>query len=89
MGCLLGCLGLILPRAVLVVMWITDYLDTAYESVAWPLLGFLFLPLTTITYAWVINSHGDVKGLDTVLVTLAVLADLGVFSSSRASVRTV
>jgi hypothetical protein len=89
MGCLLGCLGLILPRAILVVMWITDYLDTAYESVAWPLLGFLFLPLTTITYAWVINSHGDVKGLDTVLVTLAVLADLGVFSSSRASVRTV
>jgi hypothetical protein len=89
MGCLLGCLGLILPRAVLVVMWITDYLDKAYESVAWPLLGFLFLPLTTITYAWVINSHGEVQGLDTVLVTLAVLADLGVFSSSRASVRTV
>jgi len=86
MGCLLGCLGLAFPRLVLVVLWITDYLDKAYESVAWPLLGFLFLPLTTITYAWVINSHGEVAGLYTVAVTLAVLADLGVLGGSRGSV---
>lgn len=86
MGCLLGCLGLAFPRLVLVVLWITDYLDTAYESVAWPLLGFLFLPLTTITYAWIINSNGEVSGLYTVAVTLAVLADLGVLGGSRGSV---
>jgi hypothetical protein len=86
MGCLLGCLGLAFPRLVLVVLWITDYLDKAYESVAWPLLGFVFLPLTTITYAWVINSHGEVTGLYTVAVTLAVLADLGVLGGSRGSV---
>jgi hypothetical protein len=86
MACLLGCLGLAFPRLVLVVLWITDYLDTAYESVAWPLLGFLFLPLTTITYAWIINSNGEVAGLYTVAVTLAVLADLGVLGGSRGSV---
>ncbi len=86
MGCLLGCLGLAFPRFVLVVLWITDYLDTAYESVAWPLLGFLFLPLTTITYAWIVNSNREVSGLYTVAVTLAVLADLGVLGGSRGSV---
>lgn len=86
MPCLLGCLGMIFPRLVLVVLWITDYLDSAYDSVAWPLLGFVFLPLTTITYAWVINSQGEVSGLYTVAVTLSVLADLGALGGSRASV---
>ena len=37
MPCLLGCLGMIFPRLVLVVLWITDYLDSAYDSVAGPL----------------------------------------------------
>lgn len=85
MGCLLGCLAFLLPRAVLVAMWVSGYLDRAYQSVLWPLLGFVFLPLTTICYAWVINSHGAVDGMYTVLVTLAVLADLGVLSGSRAA----
>lgn len=85
MSCLFGCLGFLAPRLVLVVMWMTGYLSRAYESVLWPLLGLVFLPLTTITYAWVINSRGEVSGMYTVLVTLAVLADLGVLSGSRRS----
>ena len=46
-------------------------------------MGFVFLPVTTIVYAWVINSHGTVDGLYTVGITLAVLADLGVLSGAR------
>lgn len=72
-----------MPRIVLVALWISGYLERAYDTILWPLLGFVFLPLTTITYAWVINSHGQVDGLYTVGVTLAVLADLGVLSGAR------
>ena len=81
--CLFGCLGSLLSRGVLVLMWLNGYLASAYETVLWPLLGFLFLPLTTIFYAWTINSHGAVDGLYTVGLTLAVLADLGVLTSAR------
>jgi hypothetical protein len=84
-NCLFGCLGFLVPRAILIVLWLSGYLERAYESVLWPLMGFVFLPLTTITYAWVINSHGQVDGLYTVGITLAVLADLGVLSGSRSS----
>lgn len=83
MGCLFGCLGFLVPRAVLVAMWFSGYLEGVYQSVLWPLLGFVFLPLTTITYAWVVRGQGEVSGMYTVLVTLAVLADLGVLSGSR------
>lgn len=72
-----------MPRGVLVVLWLSGYLERAYDTAIWPLMGFVFLPLTTITYAWVINSHGQVEGLYTVGLTLAVLADLGVLSGSR------
>lgn len=72
-----------LSRAVLVVMYLNGYLASAYQTLIWPLLGFLFLPLTTIVYAWIVNSHGQVDGLYTVGLTLAVLSDLGVLSSAR------
>lgn len=72
-----------MTRAVLVVMYLNGYLASAYETILWPLLGFVFLPLTTMFYAWTINSHGEVEGLYTVGLTLAVLADLGVLSGAR------
>ena len=76
---------LLATRAVLVVMYFNGYLQSAYKTTLWPLLGFLFLPVTTICYAWVINSHGAVDGLYTVAITLAVLFDLGILSSARRS----
>lgn len=80
-----GCLGSLLSRAVLIVMYLNGYLAAAYETVMWPLLGFVFLPLTTIFYAWTMNTRGEVEGLYTVGLTLAVLADLGVLSGARDS----
>lgn len=85
MCCLFGCLGSLLSRAVLILMYLNGYLATAYESVIWPVLGFVFLPLTTIFYAWTVNTHGEVDGLYTVGLTLMVLADLGVLSGARDS----
>ena len=43
-----------------------------------PLVGWLFVPWTTLAYAWAINSRGEVAGFQTIVVVVAVLVDLGI-----------
>jgi hypothetical protein len=72
-----------MPRfAIVLVVIFSDYLGRAYETMVWPFVGFLFMPLTTLAYAWAINSRGSVVGLHLVVVVLAVLIDLGLVSGS-------
>lgn len=83
MHCLIGCLALATPRfALLLVVIFSDYIGRAYETRLWPVLGFLFMPLTTLAYAWAMNSKGSVSGLYLAVVVLAVLLDLGLVGSS-------
>ena len=83
MPCLFGCLALLTPRLVLFLVWLfTDYLGRAYHTKIWPLLGFLFMPLTTLAYAWAMNTYGSVHGFGLVVVVLAVLVDLGLVGGS-------
>ena len=78
MPCLIGCLALTAPRfAIVLVVLFSDYIGRAYETVLWPFIGFLFLPLTTLAYAWAINSRGSVEGVHLVVVVIAALIDLG------------
>jgi hypothetical protein len=77
-GCLIALLILFLPRTVMVVLWLfTDYLSMAFGTWVWPLLGFFFLPTTTLAYAVAENRYGGVRGIGLVLVILGVLLDLG------------
>ena len=83
MPCLVGCLALATPRfAILLVVLFSDYIGRAYETTLVPLLGFLFMPLTTLAYAWAINSRGSVEGFQLAVVILAVLIDLGLVGGS-------
>ncbi len=83
MPCLIGCLALSAPRfAIVLVVLFSDYIGRAYQSTLWPLLGFFFMPLTTLAYAWAINSRGSVSGGYLVVVVLAVLMDLGIIGGS-------
>ena len=78
MGCLVGCFALAFPRLVLFIMFLTsNYIGRAYETNLWPVLGFFFMPLTTIAYAWAVNTNGTVTGIYLVVVVIAVLMDLG------------
>ncbi len=78
MYCLVGCIALVTPRlAILVVVIFGDYIGRAYDTLTWPVLGFLFMPTTTLAYAWAINSRGSVEGFQLVVVVIAVLIDLG------------
>lgn len=78
MGCLVGCLGLLFPRLALIFVFLfSDYLGRAYETDYWPSLGFLFMPLTTLAYAWAVNTNETVTGIYLVVVVVAAIIDLG------------
>ena len=85
MGCCLGILALVFPRATLAIMWLVGYTSTAFETYLWPLLGFIFLPYTTCAYAIAMNDLGGTQGLGLVLVVLGVLLDLGTHGGSARS----
>jgi hypothetical protein len=78
MPCLLLLLVLAFPRLVLVLMFLlSDYLQRAYHGLIIPLLGFFFLPLTTIVYAWMVNTHHPLDGAYLIILVIAVLIDAG------------
>jgi hypothetical protein len=77
MGCLFAVVAGFFPRIALVIVWIaTDYVDRAFDGWILPLLGLIFLPLTTLVYAlaWVPVAHlGNGRWL---WVALAFLVEL-------------
>jgi ACR3 family arsenite efflux pump ArsB len=78
MPCLLVVLALAFPRLVIVLMYLlSNYLERAYQSLVVIVVGFIFLPLTTIVYAWIVNSHYPVSGIYLVGLIVAACADLG------------
>ena len=88
MPCLIGCLALATPRlAIVLVVIFSDFIGRAYQTTIWPLLGFFFMPLTTLAYAWAINTNGSVAGPYLIVVVVAVLMDLGVIGGGEAARR--
>jgi hypothetical protein len=85
MPCLIGCLALFTPRvAIILVALFSNYLNEAYTSWVWPVLGFFFLPLTTLVYAWAWHQgDGSIQGIGLVGVIVAVVIDLGLHGASE------
>jgi len=78
MPCLVAGVAFFFPRlAIILLVVFSDYIGEAFGGVLWPLLGFIFLPYTTLVYAWTIHSNGSVDGLYVVALIVAILADLG------------
>ena len=78
MGCLLVIVFLAFPRIALVLLFLlSNYLQRAYHGLMLPLLGFLFLPLTTLVYAWMANTRQPIAGINLVTLVIAVVIDLG------------
>jgi len=79
MCCVLVLLAFLGPRLVIFLLWLfTNYLNRAFDTFLWPLLGFLFLPWTTIAFAIAQNELGGLSGLGLIVVALGFLADVGV-----------
>jgi hypothetical protein len=83
MGCCIGLLiGLLVPRVALIIYWIfTPHLGRAFTHWVWPLLGFLFMPYTTLFYLWGMIFGGGIEGFWLVLVILGVVLDLSSYGS--------
>ena len=79
MPCLLLFVVLLCPRVAIVLLWIfSSYLQRAFHgALIVPVLGFFFLPLTTLVYAGEVNSHMPTAGINLLWLLLAVIIDLG------------
>jgi hypothetical protein len=78
MPCLLLILFLAFPRIALVLLFLfSHYLQRAYHGLLVPLIGFLFLPLTTLAYAWMVNTGRPTVGINLIILVVAVVIDLG------------
>jgi hypothetical protein len=78
MPCLLLILFLAFPRIALLLLFIfSNYLERAYHGLILPLLGFLFLPLTTLAYAWIVNTRQPTTGVNLLILIIAVVIDVG------------
>lgn len=88
MPCLLLLLTLAFPRLAIVLLYLfSNFLERAYHSLIIIVLGFLFLPVTTIVYAWVVNAHHPLEGVYLIAVILSVLIDLGLIGHGARSRR--
>jgi hypothetical protein len=84
MPCLILILALLAPRITLFFVWLlSGYLNRAYDTAIWPILGFFFMPVTTIAYAVVRNEGGGIHDGWIALYVLAVLIDLGVIGGAQ------
>jgi hypothetical protein len=61
----------------LLLYFFTDFFTRAYQGLLVLLLGFIFLPLTTIVYAWIINAGQTIAGMYLAALIIAVVLDLG------------
>ncbi|MGA3203780.1 MAG: hypothetical protein ABSF12_14940 [Bryobacteraceae bacterium] len=95
MPCLLLLLTLAFPRVVIVLLFfLSDFLQRAYtiavgksNALIAIIIGFIFLPLTTVVYAWIVNSHQSVQGVYLVAIIVSVLIDLGLLGHGASSRR--
>lgn len=84
MPCLLALLMVAFPRLAIVLLYLfSNYFVRPFHSILLLLLGFIFLPLTTIVYAWIINAGEPVSGVYLVAIIIAVLADIGLLSGGE------
>ena len=88
MTCLMALMAMAFPRvAIILVVIFSDYIGTAYQTTIWPLLGFFFMPVTTLAYAWAMHSSGSVAGGQLVVVVIAVLIDVGIIGGGATNPR--
>jgi len=78
MPCLLVILVLLFPRVALAVLFLfTNYLDRVFSNILILIVGFIFLPLTTLLYAWMVHNGIPPAGINLLWLMIAALIDLG------------
>ena len=89
--CLLGALGLITPRLILVLLWLFSpevvlgpFASLAIPNPIIPILGLVFLPTTTLGVCWATVSFGGVQSFSGLLIILiGLVIDAGLIGNGR------
>ncbi len=71
-------IALFLPRVAIVLLWLfTTWFDGLFGTVFWPLIGFIFLPLSLLWYSVVQHFYsGQWTTVPIIGLVIAVLLDL-------------
>jgi hypothetical protein len=85
--CIIALIGAAWPRVALVIIYFIagDIPQKAFKTTLWPLVGFLFMPTTTLAYelcAYYIQG-GATNLWSIILIALAALHDLGQLGMAR------
>lgn len=84
MPILLLVLGYFFPRVVIVILYLfTGWWKAAFDSILWPILGFLFMPLTCLWYG--ISETYFPGTVQTIGLVVAVALDLGLIGKGAKS----
>jgi hypothetical protein len=89
---LVGCIAILSPRIALFLVWFfgDHYFTRAMGHWVFPVLGFFFLPLTTLAFAFGMNTlggPGEMEPLGWLLTALAAIIDLGLVKKSHSDYR--
>ena len=89
MPCCLAAIAVFIgPRLALFLTWLfSDYLNRAYTTWIWPLLGFFFLPWTTIAYAVAENGLGGLHGWGLAVFVVGLFFDFASWGGGGSSRR--
>ena len=84
-GCIVALIALISPRFAIFLVWLfdNDRMSAAFNSFWIGLLGFLFLPWTTLAWAVCYAPIRGVTGFGWFVVGIAFLADIMTYVSSH------
>jgi hypothetical protein len=78
MPCVIAVIALLAPRVFMFfIRLLTDWFRGAFDTWIWPVLGFLFMPYTTLAYmAAMLNNNHMLSGWWVALLIAAVVVDL-------------
>lgn len=78
MGCLFAIFAGIFPRLALLIIWLARprFVDAAFDTWIWPLLGLLFFPFATLIYIVLYTPGIGLVGWEWFWVVLAGLLDV-------------
>lgn len=76
---------MVLPRVALLLVVVLQFKHVKYsfENMLWPILGFVFMPITTLAYIWaMVMSQKHITGFYLAIVVMGVLLDLGLLTGA-------
>ena len=82
---LFALLAILLPRLTMVLLWLfTNWFDRVFPNILWPILGFIFLPLTTLWYSVVQNWYGGQWDIVPIIgMVIAMIIDISPVTARR------